>query len=76
MPTAGAPSVADNVRAELARRRVRQVDLADILGISRTAAHRRLTGQIPFDVDQLRTVADHLGVSASELLGEPTEVAS
>jgi predicted transcriptional regulator len=66
--------VADNVRAEMARRRVRQVDLAAALGISQTATHRRVTGEIPFDVDQLAVVADLLGVTRTHLLGE-TETA-
>jgi transcriptional regulator with XRE-family HTH domain len=63
-------SVAANVRAELARRRVRPDDLATALGISRSALHRRLTGEVPFDVNQLQTVAGHLGVASAELLGE------
>lgn len=63
-------TVAANVRAEVARRRARQTDLAALLGISQQAMSRRLTGEVAFDVDELQALASHLEVPASELLGE------
>ena len=69
-PAAQPPSPADNIRAEMARQRRTQQDVALLLGVSQTAVSRRLTGSIPFDVSELLTVARWLGVSAASLLGE------
>jgi transcriptional regulator with XRE-family HTH domain len=63
--------VADTVRAELARRRVSQAQLSAALGVSQPAISRRLTGAVPFTVDELHAVAALLGLPAGSLLGEP-----
>lgn len=68
-----------NVRAELARAGKNQGDLANLLGVTRQAVSRRLTGEVPFDVDELRKVADYLNVTPADLLLAPkrhTEVAA
>jgi transcriptional regulator with XRE-family HTH domain len=62
--------VAGNVRAELARQRRSQRELQQHLGISRVTLYRRLSGESPFDVDELRKIAELLHVSVSDLLGE------
>ena len=59
--------VAANVRAEAARRGLRQADLAGSLGVSQETLSRRLTGRVPFDVDELVDVAAALGVDVAEL---------
>lgn len=71
--------VAANVRAEAARLGLSQVVLAGRLGVSQETLSRRLTGRVPFDVDELVDVAGHLGVTPAELLtrrpmpiGDPT----
>ena len=61
---------ADNVRAEMARRGVRQTTLAACLGLSQAAVSRRVTGGTEFSVAELLTVAGLLGVSPASLLGE------
>jgi transcriptional regulator with XRE-family HTH domain len=63
-----AVDVAMNVRVELARRRVRQTDLAECLGLSQAAVSRRLSGAVPFDVNELAAAAALLGVPAASLL--------
>jgi len=63
-------TTAANVRAEMARRQVRQVTLAQRLGLSQAAISRRINGETEFSVAELLAVADLLGVSASALLGE------
>lgn len=68
--------VAANVRAEAARRSLRQQDLAASLGVSQETLSRRLTGRVPFDVDELVDVAAALGVDPAELLTRrPTPLA-
>lgn len=62
--------VAANVRSELNRLGKTQCELATALKLSQTAVSRRLRGLTPFDVDELATTAELLGVSASSLLGE------
>lgn len=57
-----------NVRAEMARRGVTQAKLAAALGLSQPSVSARLRGVTPFDVDELHTVADFLGVPLSDLL--------
>lgn len=60
--------MAETVRVEVARRRIRQQQLADALGISQAAVSRRLRGLSPFAVDELVTVARLLGLPAADLL--------
>lgn len=69
-------ATADNVRAEVARRRVRQADLADLLGISQQAMSRRLHGEVSLTVDELKLIAAHLDMPVHVLLGEPQAAAS
>lgn len=64
------PDIAGTVRAELARQRKSQQALQTRLNISRATMRRRLTGEQPFDANELIIVADFLGMAASELLGE------
>jgi transcriptional regulator with XRE-family HTH domain len=64
--------VAANVRAEAARLGLRQADLAGSLGVSQETLSRRLTGRVPFDVDELVDVAAALGVDPRELLTRRT----
>lgn len=64
------PDIAGTVRAELARQRKPQNGLQEKLKISRPTMHRRITGQSPFDANELVIVAEYLGMTVSELLGE------
>lgn len=64
------PDIAGAVRAELARQRKPQQGLRERLGISRATLTRRLSGQSPFDANELVVVADYLGVTVAELVGE------
>ena len=62
--------VVANVRAELARRRIRQTDVAQRLGVSRQNVAQRLNGSVDFRVGELISIADMLGITISELVGE------
>lgn len=60
----------------MARKRVSQGSLAAALKMSHTAAHRRVQGETPLDVNELAIAADLLGVSIAELVGETPAAAA
>jgi transcriptional regulator with XRE-family HTH domain len=71
MPTnETAQRVAANVRAEMARRAVTQTILAERLGKSQHFISRRLSGKVPFSVDELGDVAVALNVGLTNLMSE------
>jgi len=53
-------TVAAEVRAEMARQRRSQRQVADALGVSNTYVWRRLTGEVAFDLTELEAVAAYL----------------
>lgn len=61
-------AVAANLRAEIARQRKRQADLADLWGMSEMAVSRRLTGRASISTEHLLAAAAWLGVESSSLL--------
>ncbi len=65
--------VPGNIRAEMARRGVRQIDVAHRLGITQQALSGKLKGRRPINVDELRTIADALGLEPADLLTHPTD---
>jgi transcriptional regulator with XRE-family HTH domain len=69
-PKSPAEQVASNVRAELGRHRYTQTAVAQHLGLSQTAVSRRLLGQVPFDVNEIHSLATWFGVPVASLLGE------
>lgn len=66
--TAQAQAVPGNVRAEMARRRVTQAQLAEALGKTQQAVSARLNGRVAFDVNELHTVAEVLDIDVTDLL--------
>ncbi|WP_168443122.1 helix-turn-helix domain-containing protein [Microbacterium sp. K35] len=64
---AAAVSVADEVRAELARQRKTAAELASVLGITQHTAGRRLNGGTHFNVLELFLVASWLGLTVEEI---------
>ena len=63
--------VAKNVKGALAREGWIHVRAAEALGMSRVAFSHRLNGRYPFDVLELQTLADALGVTYSSLVEIP-----
>lgn len=61
------------MRAEMARRNATARQLREHLGMSRSAMHRRLSAQHPFDVAELSAVSRFLDIPLSSLLGETTQ---
>ena len=66
----------DNIRAEMARKRKRQADLAALLGIAQSGVSARMNGKVPFDLHELFLIADWLGVSVHALLADPHDQGS
>jgi hypothetical protein len=60
--------IADTIRAELARRRLKARDLAPALGLMVRAVERRLSGEVAFELDELPVVADFFGMRLSDLV--------
>lgn len=61
-------TVAANCRAEAARHGKTALDIADGTGIHRVTLGRRLSGTVPFTVDELVAIATYLGIPLSTLL--------
>jgi hypothetical protein len=60
--------VAEEVRAWLGRRTMSNIELARRLSKSHTYVGRRLSGETPWDVDDLEQIAAVLGVSVTTLI--------
>lgn len=60
--------VAAEVRAELGRQRRSGSWLARELGVAQSAMSRRLTGELPFDVDELEAISAALDVPVTRFL--------
>lgn len=69
-PMSPAERVAANVRAELARQRKSQTELAQALALPQSAVSRRCVGRVPFDINELTVVAGFLNVPLGVLLGD------
>jgi transcriptional regulator with XRE-family HTH domain len=68
-------NVAANVRAELARKRISQTQIAEHLGVSRQNVAQRLNGRVDFRVGELIAIAALLDIPAAAFLKEPAGAA-
>ena len=64
---AAALSIANEVRAELARQRKTAAELAAVLGISQHTVGKRLNGSSAFNIIELFRASSWLGLSLEEL---------
>ena len=55
----------------MARRNVRRADAATSLGMTLSSFSRRVTGAVPFNVEELDSLARLLNVTVPALLSEP-----
>ena len=60
--------VAAVVRAEMAAQQRPVAALAEVLGVTAPTAHKRLDGEMPFDLVEVERIADWLEITPSELL--------
>lgn len=75
MPESFSQTVGATVRAEMARRKITQRQVAEKLGISQTQVSRRLDGTVSFNVDELEAVAQVLGLPVALFVAQPTATA-
>lgn len=61
-------TVAATIRAEMARRRISQAQVASHLGISQPSLSNRLNGNTQIELRDLFGIADALGVAPADLL--------
>lgn len=66
--------IAAEVRAELARRRMSQRQVADILEMVQPAVQQRLAGVRPWRAEELVKLADALGVPLSRFMPQASPV--
>ena len=64
----GRSTVAGNVRAEMARKKVNQTKLAAAMGKSQAYVSRRISGEVPMDLDDLLSITRYLGCELADLL--------
>jgi transcriptional regulator with XRE-family HTH domain len=69
-------SIAAEVRAELARQRRSQRDVAEAIGMEQPNLQLRLAGKRPFRAEELAALAEHLGVSVGQFYGETSPSAA
>ena len=60
--------VALNVRIEMTRNGVKQIQLAAVLGLTQQAVSMKVNGLRPFSLDDLEVIAPLFGMSAAELV--------
>ena len=66
--TTATQRVSATVRAELARRRIQQTAVAERLRLNQASVSRRLTGDTPWDINELADVADLMGLRVADLV--------
>lgn len=74
MATAINAIIADEVRAQMARRRRSQSSVSTETGISERTLARRLSGASSFTIDELVSIADSLGCPVRQLIGPATQL--
>ena len=60
--------IAAEIRAEVARQRATQVQLAQLLDLSQAAVSRRLSGDTPFTLNELAAIAQFLNVPITKFI--------
>jgi transcriptional regulator with XRE-family HTH domain len=63
-------TLARNLKHIATTRHISQRQLGEWIGLSRSSMEDRLHGRTPFTIDQAITIARHLKIPLSELLGQ------
>lgn len=76
MPNTQTPNnkAAQEIRAIMAAKNLSITDMADHLGISRSAASRRINGKQAMDLNEISVIADWLGVACGRIINTDQHV--
>lgn len=66
--------VIPTIRAEMARRGMRQKDVARLLRVSQAGISERMNGHTPFALDEVQALAERFGMPVSALLADAETV--
>ncbi len=66
----GRNAVASEVRALMGRFQVSQTALSQAIGIAQSGLSRRLRGDVPFDVDDIYTIAAYFDVPVTSIVAD------
>jgi hypothetical protein len=66
---AGEDHISSTIRAELARRRLAQPDLAEAIGMHWVTLSKRMNGRTDWTVPEVRAVAAFFGMDVVDLIG-------
>ncbi|WP_207634428.1 helix-turn-helix domain-containing protein [Candidatus Frankia alpina] len=69
-------SINETIRLLMTRTGVRQIDLAEVLGMTQGSLSYRLQGYSNWKIDDLVKVAAHFGLTVSELISGYTAIAA
>ena len=72
-PVKTAEAAAGEIRAIMGRFKIKQSDLGDALGLTRTQAGRKLNMVTPFTLDELDVLAEWFSTTPQVLMGFATE---
>ena len=61
-------TIAEEIRVLMARRRITQGDLAELLGVSRPTLSSRMNGRVPWTVDELEALANYFDMPITALI--------
>lgn len=64
--------VGEEIRLLCMRRHVSGKDLATVIGVSQVGVSRRMTGETPWDINELAAVAEAFGLPIAALLPPPS----
>lgn len=67
--------IAAEIRAEVARQRKRQHEMASVLGLTQQGLSLKLNGFRPFTAEELAQLAIFLCVSVEQFMPQPVEAA-
>lgn len=66
-------ALAEEIRAAMARQRLKQRQLGEVLGLSHAQVSQRLAGWVPMRADEIDAIADFLGLGIAELVRRADE---
>lgn len=69
-------TIASAVRAEVARHRKTQREVALVLGLPQPSVSKRLLGEVPFRAEEIAAIAAWLDIEPNVLLNGSSEVAA